>query len=210
MNSKVIGTGSLVVYDNLYMLDIVASYHEILNIESHGIKHKCDNAHLGALWHKRLGRISRNIVERFVSDGTLDSVDFTDFIVHVECIKGKHTKQKKFGVYRATDVLELIHMDICGPFLTPTWNGQQYFMSFVDNHSRYTYLFLIHEKSQVLNVFKSFKVKVENQLNKQIKSVKSYRGGKCYGRYDGLGEECGIVPQYTMLGSPSMNGVAER
>ena len=70
-------------------------------------------------------------------------------------------------------------------------------------------------------MFKSFKVEVENQLNKRIKSVRSDRGGEYYGRYDGSDEqrpgpfakyleECGIVPQYTMLGSPSMNGVAER
>ena len=70
-------------------------------------------------------------------------------------------------------------------------------------------------------MFKSFKVEVENQLNKMIKNVRSDRGGEYYGKYDGSGEqrpgpfskfleECGIIPQYTMPGSPSMNGVAER
>ena len=70
-------------------------------------------------------------------------------------------------------------------------------------------------------MFKAYKVEVENQLNKRIKNVRSDRGGEYYGRYDGSGEqrpgpfakfleECGIVPQYTMPGSPSMNGVAER
>ena len=94
-------------------------------------------------------------------------------------------------------------------------------MSFIDDHSRYAYLFLIHEKSQVLGVFKSFKVKVENQLNKKIKNIKSNRGGEYYGRHDNSSEqrpgpfakyleECGIVPQHTMPRSPSMNGVAER
>ncbi|KAG8498252.1 hypothetical protein CXB51_007407 [Gossypium anomalum] len=72
----------------------------------------------------------------------------------------------------------------------------------------------------LLDVFKTYKAEVENQLNKKIKNVRSDRGGKYYGRYDGSGEqcpgpftkfleECGIVPQYTMPGSPSMNGVAE-
>ena len=178
LNSKVTGTGSLVVYDNISMLDIVASYHENLNIESCGAKRKLDNAHSRALWHKRLGHISRNRVERLVSGGTRDSVDFTDLNVCVECIKGKQTKQKKLSAYRATDVLELIHTNICGPFPTPSWNAQQYFVSFIDDHSRYAYLFLIHEKSQVLDVFKSFKVKVENQLNKRIKNVKSDNGGE--------------------------------
>ena len=44
--------------------------------------------------------------------------------------------------------------------------------------SRYGYLYLIHEKSQSLEVFKSFKVEVENQLNKRIKNVRFDRGGE--------------------------------
>ena len=72
-----------------------------------------------------------------------------------------------------------------------------------------------------MDVFKNFKAEVENQLSKKIKVVRSDRGGEYYGRYDGSGEqrpgpftkylmECGIVPQYTMSGTPSQNGVAER
>jgi len=220
-NSNIVGTGSLLAYDNLDLFDTVTTYNETLNTESHGTKCKIDNTQSGALWHKRLGHISKNRVERLVSNGILKSIDFTNFDVCVECIKGKQTKAKRLGAYRASDVLELIHTDICGPFPTPSWNGQQYFISFIDNYSRYAYLFLIHEKSQSLDVFKSFKAEVENQLNKRIKSVRSDRGGEYYGRYDGSGEqrprpfaryleECGIVPQYTMPGSPSMNGVAER
>jgi len=98
-----------------------------------------------------------------------------------------------------------MHTDICGPFHTPLWNGQQYFISFINDYSRYAYMFLIHEKSQSLDVFKTFNVEVENHLNKRIKSVRSDCGGEYYGRYDGSGEqhsgpfarhleECGIIP----------------
>ena len=80
---------------------------------------------------------------------------------------------------------------------------------------------MVHDKSQALDVFKSFKAEVELQLGKKVKAVKSDHGGECYSRYDGLGEqhprpfsiflkECGIVPQYTILSKPSMNGIAER
>ncbi|KAL6338645.1 hypothetical protein AAG906_021462 [Vitis piasezkii] len=111
--------------------------------------------------------------------------------------------------------------NICGPFPTTSWNGQQYFITFIDDYSRYGYLYLIHEKSQSLDVFKNFKAEVENQLSKKIKVVKSDCGGEYYGRYDRSSEqrlgpfakylmECGIVPQYTMPGTPSQNGVAER
>ncbi|KAL8121655.1 hypothetical protein AgCh_018404 [Apium graveolens] len=86
---------------------------------------------------------------------------------------------------------------------------------------RYGYLYLIHEKSQALDVFKEYKAEVELQLSSSIKAVRSDRGGEYYGRYDGSGEkrpgpfanflkECGIVPQYTMPGKLHMNGVAER
>ncbi|RVW90885.1 Retrovirus-related Pol polyprotein from transposon TNT 1-94 [Vitis vinifera] len=215
------GTGLLNVYDNLYLLETVPSYNETLHVESRGTKRKLNKDNSASLWHKRLGHISKSRVERLVSDGILDSLDFSDFDICVECIKGKQTKTKKLGANRATDVLELIHTDICGPYPTASWNGQQYFITFIDDYSRYGYLFLIHEKSQSLDVFKTFKAEIELQLNKRIKSVRSDRGGEYYGRYDGSGEqrpgpfakyleECGIVPQYTMPGSPSMNGVAER
>ena len=101
----------------------------------------------------------------------------------------KDTKHKRLGAYRAMKVLELIHTDICGPFPTASWSGQQYFISFIDDYSRYAYLFLIHEKSESLDVFKRFKAEVENQLDRRIKSVRSDRGGEYYGRYDGSGEQ---------------------
>ncbi|RDY12926.1 hypothetical protein CR513_02207, partial [Mucuna pruriens] len=53
----------------------------------------------------------------------------------------------------------------------------------------YDYLYLIHEKSQSLDVFKSFKAEVELQLGKKIKVVKFDHGGECYGRSDGSGEQ---------------------
>jgi len=156
-----------------------------------------------------------------VLDEILDPLDLSGFEVCIECIKGKRTNIRKLGVERAKDVLELVHIDICSLFLTTSWNGQQYFITFIDNYSRYGYLYLIHEKSQSLDVFKTFKAEVELQLGKKIKAVKFDRGGEYYGRYDGLGEqrigpfalflkECGIVPQYTMPGKPSMNDVAEQ
>ena len=79
------------------------------------------------------------------------------------------------------------------------------FYYFIDDYSRYGYLYLIHEKSQTLDVFKAYKAEVENQLDRKIKAVRSDHGGEYYGWYNGsseqrLGlfasylEECGIVP----------------
>ena len=98
--------------------------------------------------------------------------------------------------------------------------GQKYFISFIDDYSRYMYIYLLHNKSEALDVFKIFKAEVEKQYNKQIKIVRSDRGGEYYGRYTEDGQaldpfakflqENGIVAQYTMPGTPEQNGVAER
>jgi len=88
---------------------------------------------------------------------------------------------------RVQDVLDLVYIDICGPFPTASWNGHEYFIIFIDNYSRYGYLYLLHEKSQSLDMFKIYKAKVENQLNRKIKAVRSDRGGEYYDRYDGSG-----------------------
>ncbi|KAK9672915.1 hypothetical protein RND81_12G134500 [Saponaria officinalis] len=175
LNSNIVVTGSLCGFNNLYMLDNVASYSE------------------NRTWkHVRLGHVSKERIQRLVSNDILDSVDFTDFDICVSCIKGKQTKVKRLGANRATDVLELIHTDICGPFPTASWNGQRYFISFIDDYSRFGYLYLIHEKSESLDMFKAFKAEVELQLNKRIKVVRSDRGGEYYGRYDGSG--CQLKP----------------
>ena len=93
-------------------------------------------------------------------------------------------KTRKEKIDRCGSTLNLIHTDICG-HLTPTaLGGYKYFITFIDDFSRYGYVELIHEKSDSLNLFKA---KVELQLGKPIKAVKSDRGGEYYGRYDETG-----------------------
>ena len=97
---------------------------------------------------------------------------------------------------------------------------KKYFISFIDDFSRYMYLYILYNKNEVLEAFKVFKAEVEKQCGKLIKIVRSDRGGEYYGRYleDGQSpgpfakflQEHGIVAQYTMPGSPDQNGVAER
>ena len=124
-----------------------------------------------------------------MSDGILDPLDFMDFDTCDNCINGKQTNVRRLDANRASDILELIHTDICGLFPMASWNGQMYFITVIGDFFRYGYLYLIHDKSLSLDVFKNYKAKVENQLNERIKSVRSDSGGEYYGRYDGSGEQ---------------------
>ena len=91
--------------------------------------------------------------------------------------------------------------------------GYKYFITFIDDYSRYGFIVLICEKS---NSLEAFKEKVEFQQGKNIKVVHSDIGGKYYGRYDETGhnpgpfQKCGIDAQYTMHGTPQHNGIEER
>ena len=99
----------------------------------------------------------------------------------MDCIKGKQTKNSKKGANRSSDILEIIHTDICSPNVDS--HGQRYFISFIDDYSRYMYLYMLHTKSEALDAFKIFKAEVEKQCGKKIKIVRSDRGGEYYGRY---------------------------
>lgn len=59
-----------------------------------------------------------------------------------------------------------------------SYNSQQYSITFIDEFSWYGYIYLIHEKTQSLDVLKNYKVEVENQLSKRIKSIRSDHSGE--------------------------------
>ncbi|XP_042983318.1 uncharacterized protein LOC122312714 [Carya illinoinensis] len=186
-NKILVGSGTLV--DNLFKLDIHPDFEEnYLSLHSVGIKRNFLNEKSSLLWHKRLGHISIERMRRLVKEGVLQDLDFTDFKNCVDCIKGKQTINNSKGSRRSSSVLEIIRTDICGPFSTPCLNGQRYFISFIDDYSRFMYLYLLNEKAQALDVFKAYKAEVENQSEKKIKIVRSDRGGEYYGRYTEHGQ----------------------
>ncbi|RVW67331.1 Retrovirus-related Pol polyprotein from transposon TNT 1-94 [Vitis vinifera] len=214
--SNLVGNGTL--SNGLFSINL---QNDTTNNTMHvhiGTKRCVMNEDSSMLWHRRLGHISIQRIKRLVNDGVLSTLDFTDFHTCVDCIKGKQTNKSKKGAKRSTDILEIIHSDICCPSMDAY--GPKYFISFIDDYSRYMYVYLLHNKNEALGAFKVFKAEVEKQCGKQIKIVRTDRGGEYYGRYTEDGQapgpfvkflqEHGIVAQYTMPGSPDQNGVTER
>ncbi|KAF8405032.1 hypothetical protein HHK36_009928 [Tetracentron sinense] len=121
------------------------------------------------LWHRRLGHLSKKRLESLVKSEVLEPLDFSDFETYIDCIKGKMTKSRNLDVVRSTGLLDLIHTDICGPLPTASRGGQRYFISFIDDFSRYAFVFLIHHKFEALEVFKQYKTEVEKELDRRLK-----------------------------------------
>ncbi|KAH9668657.1 Integrase catalytic domain-containing protein [Citrus sinensis] len=219
-DSVIVGDG--ILDDGMFKLHLNPTFDfNLMTMHGNiGVKRSALNEQSSMLWHMRLGHISIERIKRLVNDGALEALDFTDFGTCVDYIKGKQTNKTKKGARRGSNILEIVHTDICGPFSKVCLNGQRYFISFIDDYSRYMYLYLLYDKGEALDAFKVYKAEVEKQLGKPIKIVRSDRGGEYYGRYTGSRqkpgpfarflEENGIVTQYTIPSSPYQNGIAER
>ena len=122
------------------------------------------------------------------------------------------TKASFTGVgERETDLLELIHTDVCGPMSTVAKDGFKYFITFTDDLSRYGYVYLMRHKFESFEKFKEFQNEVQNHLGKTIKFPRSDRGGEYLSQEFGDHlKTCVIVPQLTPPDTPQLNGVFGR
>ena len=99
---------------------------------------------------------------------------------------------------------------MCDLKLVQIKGGERYFITFIDNCTRFCYLYLMRSKDEAIKKFKIFKSEVENQLSKKIKVLRSDRGGEYESPFKELCAENGIIHQTVAPYSPQSNGIAER
>ncbi|GKE89120.1 zinc finger, CCHC-type containing protein [Tanacetum coccineum] len=90
----------------------------------------------------------------------------------------KITKKPFQNVKHETEVLELIHSDLCDLHATPSLRNKKFFVTFIDDASRFSYVYLLHTKDEALDKFKVFKTEVELQQGSLIKRFRTDRGGE--------------------------------
>ena len=78
---------------------------------------------------------------------------------------------------RYKEILDLIHSDVCGPMPVKSLRGSLYYVIFIDDYSRKTWLYLLKTKDEVFNKFQEFKAEIENLTNKKIMTLRTYYGG---------------------------------
>ena len=92
-----------------------------------------------------------------------------DMMMNLKVMFGEQNRASKG--YRVKEVLYVVHIDLCGPMSTSARGGYKYFITFIDDYSRYGYIYLMCHKSEAFDKFKEYKAKVENHRGKSIKSL---------------------------------------
>ena len=131
------------------------------------LKRKFPSTNDAYLWHLHLGHINPNRIQRLIKDGLLEPLDFDEFPVCEPCLEGKMTK-RPFNAKgrRAQELLELVYTDVCGPMSTQAKGCYEYFIAFIDDYSRYGYVYLMKRKSETFEKFKEFTTEVKKQIEK--------------------------------------------
>lgn len=159
------------------------------------------------LWYKRLGHLN------FISLGHLSSKKVAPEKSCDICITGKKPRLSFSSEMppRATHALGVVHSDVCGTFKVPSLREKKYFVSFVDEFIRMTWVAFIKFKYEMVVEFKKFKVKAKNQSGQRLKILRTGGGGEFNSiEFKKFCEEHGIEHEVVAPYTSQHNGLAER
>jgi hypothetical protein len=161
-----------------------------------------------AIWHFRLGHLSHqrlNMMSSLYSDIVSDNKNSVCDIC--QFAKQKHLPFS-LSTSNASFNFELLHLDIWGPLSVSSIHGHKYFLTIVDDHSRFLWIILLKNKSEVSHHVKSFITMVQNQFNITPKCIRSDNGPEF--SIPLFYESHGILHQRSCVETPQQNGRVER
>lgn len=162
------------------------------------------------MWHKRLGHPSFSYLKRLFPS-LFHGCNLSDFICET-CVMAKSHRTVFYPSNNKVDApFSLVHSDVWGSAPLSTPNGMKWFVAFVDDCTRMTWIYLLRHKSDVNVVFRRFHQMVLTQYGTPIKILRSDNGGEYFkGELTEFMQSTGILHQTSCTDSPQQNGVAER
>ena len=195
---------------------------KLFTLDSSFMKNSLHDAH-GAvnenslqLWHERFGHLGFKNLKILNNQQLVDGLNFnsSEEIDFCECCTiGKQTRHPfpKNAATRAKELLQIVHTDVCGPTNTQSLGGNRYFVTFIDDKSRYTAIYFMKSKDEVFQKFKEFEAMATNITGNNIKVLRSDNGGEYMSKeFSDFLAQKGIMRQLTIPQTPEQNGVAER
>ena len=161
-------------------------------------------------WHNHLGHPASSIVQRVVSQNKLPCLsDPNKELVCDACQKGKHHQLPyPKSVSKSHVPLELVFSDVWGP--APDSVGRKnYYVSFIDDYSKFTWIYLLKNRSEVFDIFHEFQALVERRLGHKIITMQTDWGGE-YEKLNFFFKKIGITHHVSRPHAHQQNGSAER
>jgi hypothetical protein len=172
-----------------------------------------DEVNPNELWHRRYAHINYQeltFLRRMVEG--IPELICTHKGICKGCAIGKNIKKPFPGSNnRSKEMLNLIHSDVCGLMPVRYLGGFLYYVIFIDDYSRKTWIYLLKTKYKVFIKFQEFKVEIKNLTNKKMKTLRTNNGGEYTSKeFFALCKSAGIRSELTVPHNPQQNGVAER
>lgn len=167
-------------------------------------------------WHRRFGHRDPAVMDRLQKERLatgLKVISCGAKTICECCIEGKMARlpYPQQAARKTTQPLQLIHTDLCGPMSNVTPGGKKYFMSLIDDYSRYMVLYLLEDKTEAKDRIKDYVRLVENKFGRKPQVIRSDRGGEYVNKeLKRFYQQEGIEMQLTAGYAPQQNGVAER
>ncbi|GJY82517.1 retrovirus-related pol polyprotein from transposon TNT 1-94 [Tanacetum coccineum] len=168
------------------------------------------------LWHQRLNHLNFGTINDLARKDLvrgLPRLKFEKYHLCSACQLGKSKKHTHKPKTENTnlEVLNTLHMDLCGPMRVQTINGKKYILVIVDDYSRFTWVKFLRSKDETPAVVIKFLKQIQVGLNKTVRFIRTDNGTEFVNKtlYDHY-EKVGIFHQKTVPRTPQQNGVVER
>ncbi|KAJ3704768.1 hypothetical protein LUZ61_008473 [Rhynchospora tenuis] len=195
--NKILLRGTL--HNGLYKLDSSAKLHHQLFLVTQST---------ADVWHCRLAHCSSAIIDHLKKLNQISIKHSSSLAICEDCNRSKaHKLPFSSSTSFANKPLQVVHSDLWGPSPIVSSRGNRYYVSFIDEYTRFCWLYPCASKSDVSKIFPVFKSKVENLLNTKIQTL------QCDGGYEYkpiMTQFPEITIQMSCPYTPEQNGLAER
>ena len=212
---QVLDEGKLVAVANkigeLYYLNCRASRVNSNTAESQGSGESKEDK-----WHRRFGHLGVRSLQTLSKEKLVSGFDYdssSEISFCQACVEGKLHKSQfpTTGGKRAKEPLGLVHSDVCGKIETSSLGGGHYFLTFIDDYTRYVWMYILKSKNQVFEKFVEWKALVETSSGRKLKTLRTDNGGEyTSAEFTMYLKKEGVRHEFTVPKTPQQNGVAER
>lgn len=211
-NGKVITTGNK--FEDQFVVNMMPVKSDEHVYNTTGASNNRFSDDLASIWHRRLGHINKDYMRRLMKEKMVTGIGSVSLDISCDaCQTCKLSRRPHESVKykQSNDILELLHMDICGPMPVQSIGGSRYILLIVDDYSGMYFTYFLRHKSDAFDMFQVLKEKCKNILGKGIKRIRTDNGTEFINsRFQELTRTEGIEHQRTVPYNPESNGKVER